>query len=260
MDTINNNPTLRNLISGLFAILILFVAIKTIAEMKTISYIGKSTTVPNTISVSGKGEIFAAPDVATFTFSVSEEAPIVKTAQDKVEEKMDAILADLKKNGVEDKDIKTIAYDIYPRYDYIRSSYDVSGKQVLSAYVVSQSVQIKVKKLEDAGKLLSGIGEFGATNISGLTFLVDKQDEIARNARDQAIADAREQANKLAQSLGVKIIGITSFYETSPYQPYPMYAKEMSLGMGGDGAQSAVTLPTGENKITSNVTITYEIK
>lgn len=261
MDTINNNPTLRNLLVGLFTLLIAFVAIKSIAELKSMSFIGKSLSMPNVISVSGKGEVVAKPDVATFSFSVTEEAESVTAAQNASAKKTDAIITYLTSKGIPTSDIKTVSYNIYPRYDYVGGTMYASGKQVLAAYVVSQTIEVKVKKIEDAGSLLSGIGEFGATNVSGLTFSVDNYDELLREARDKAITDAKEQAHVLAQSLGVTIIGITSFYDQAPYTPYPvMYAKEVSvMGMGGDEAQN-VPLPSGENKIISNVTITYEIK
>jgi uncharacterized protein YggE len=261
MDTINQNSTLRNLAIVLFAILIAFVAIKSYAEVKSLSFIGKSDSAPNVISVFGKGEVVATPDIAMFTFTVSEEAENVAAAQKGTSDKMNKILDYLKKSNVEDKDVKTLSYDIYPRYDYRYDKINYpSGKQVLAGYVASQTVQIKVRTLEKAGELLSGIGEFGASNVSGLSFTFDKQDDLVAQAREKAIADARVQAEKLAKSLGVELVGITSFYENTPYQPYPMaYGKGAADGVMME--QSAnISLPQGESKIMSNVTISYQIK
>jgi hypothetical protein len=107
---------------------------------------------------------------------------------------------------------------------------------------------------------LSGIGEFGATNISGLSFSQDNQDALVREARDKAIKDARDQAKALAKSLGVNLGDIISFYENQGY-PSPMYyAKGSAMGMGGGEIADSARVPSGENKIISNVTITYEIK
>ncbi len=261
MEQLNTNPTFKKAAIGLLFILIAFVAIKTIGEIKAISQSGKAPMAVNSISVSGKGEVLTTPDIATFSFTVSEEAPIVSDAQKKATEKMNAILDYVKKSNVMDKDVKTLSYSIYPRYDYINATYMSAGKQVLSAYVVSQTIEIKVRKMEEAGNLLTGIGEFGATNVSGLSFSVDKQDELAAEAREKAIVDAREQAEKLAESLGVNLGDITSFYESSPYPISPLYYSRdvMMSAVGGEKA-AAPQLPGGENTITSNVTITYEIK
>ena len=262
MENLNTNSTFKKAAIALVVILVVFVAIKTIREMSEISHLGKAQSVQSTINVSGKGEVITTPDIATFSFTVSEEAVVVGDAQKKATEKMNAILTYIKKNNVADKDVKTSSYSIYPRYDYKNATYNMPGKQILAAYVVSQTIEIKVRKLADAGTLLTGIGDFGATNVSGLSFSVDKQDEFALEARNKAITDARTQAQKLAKDLGVNLGPIVSFYESTPYQPGPMYyAKDVMMSSGMGGNQSiAPQLPGGENKIISNVTVTYEIR
>ncbi len=258
-----SNPSTMRLITILLVIAIAFGLVKVTAQIKSLSYIGKPTATPDVITVSGKGEVVVAPDIATFSFGVTEEAVTVGEAQKKSTDKIDAILASIKKGGVEDKDIKTVSYNIYPRYEYHNATMYTSGTQYLAAYVVSQTVEVKVRDLTKAGGLLSGIGEYGATNISGLAFSIDEQDKVIRDARADAIKDAREQAEVLARALGVNLGRITSFYESTPYQPYPIYyAKDSmsSVGMGGDAPRVEAAIPAGENKITSNVTITYEIK
>lgn len=256
-----NNANVRKVLLILCVALTVFVALKALAELKALSYIGRTTPMTNVITVSGKGEVVATPDVATFSFGVTEEAPAVVEAQKKATEKMNKILDYVKKSGVEDKDVKTTSYNIYPRYDYATGAYGYGGKQILRGYVVSQMIEIKVRKIEDAGKLLSGVGEFGATDVSGLMFIQDEEDKLARQARDLAVKDAREQAESLAKSLGVRLGKITSFYENPGYPGPIYYAKDMAVGMGGDGrTETTPSVPSGENKIISNVTITYEIK
>lgn len=261
MENLINNTLFKRISLILGIILILFIGIKTLESAKKLSYIGKAQNVPSTINVSGKGEITTTPDIATFSFTVTEEAATVGEAQKKATDKMNALLAYVKKSDVSDKDVKTLSYTIYPRYDYQGQTYYNPGKQVLAAYVVSQTIELKVRKLENAGTLLTGIGEFGATNVSGLSFLVDKQDELVREARDKAITDAKNEAVKLAKALGVKLGSMTSFYESSPYYPISpiYYSRDMAAG-NMMSEKAAPQIPSGENKIVSNVTITYEIK
>ena len=261
MENLNTNSTFKKAVIALVVVLVAFVAMKTIREMSEISHVGKAQSVQSTINVAGKGEVITTPDIASFNFTVREEAIVVSDAQKKATEKMNAILVYIKKNNVADKDVKTSSYSIYPRYDYQNATYNVSSKQILAAYVVSQTIEIKVRKLADAGTLLAGIGDFGASDVSGLSFSVDKQDELALEARNKAITDARTQAQKLAKDLGVNLGSIVSYYESAPYQPGPMYyAKDMMMSQSMGGQTVAPQLPSGENKITSNVTITYEIR
>jgi len=214
----------------------------------------------DTITFSGKGEVVVKPDIATVSFGVTAENLNVGKAQTEATTKMNNIIDLLKTKGIAEKDIKLTNYNIYPRYDYLQAQiYPYTGKQTLAAYVVSQTVEVKIRDISKAGEILSGVGEFGVTDVSGLTFTVDNEDVVKDQARDLAITDAKNQAKTLAKSLGVRLVKITNFSEGGNYPVYYEMNKSMALGMGG--ADAAVPqVPMGENKITSNVSITYEIK
>jgi uncharacterized protein YggE len=249
----------------LLVLLSIFVAVKTASEFKKMPYIGKDTPVVNAITVTGKGEVITIPDIASFTVTVSEEGLVVADAQKKATEKANKIIAFLKEGGVEEKDIKTTNYSIYPRYEYnkqVQPYYYDSGKQTLAAYVVTHSIEVRVRKVDDAGKLLSGVGEFGVNDVSGLNFTVDKYDDLVKEARTKAIKEARENAEKLAGDLDVKLVRITGYYDQGNYAPV-YYGKEMLMNASADGRGGAMPvpeLPAGESKIISNVSITYEIR
>jgi uncharacterized protein YggE len=219
----------------------------------------------NTITVSGKGEVVVIPDIATVSFGVTAENADVSKAQTESATKINKIMEFLKAKGIEAKDIKNINYSIYPRYDYtkVTQAYPYGGKQVLAGYTVSQTVEVKIHKdlLPKVGEILSGVGEFGVTDVSGLTFSVDKIDAEKNKARDEAIKDARAQAKVLADELGVKLVKITSFSENGNYPMYyGMDSKVMAAAPMGMGGGVSPEIPTGENKITSSVVITYEIR
>jgi uncharacterized protein YggE len=215
----------------------------------------------NTITVSGTGEKMVKPDIALVSFGVSAENLDVSKAQTESATKINNIIAFLKTKNVEEKDIKTTNYSIYPRYNYVgvTTYYPYTGKQVLAAYVVSQNIEVKIRTIADAGAILTGLGEFGVTDVSGLTFTVDNQDTVKAQARELAIVDAKAQAKVLANGLGVKLVKITSFSENGNYPMYYAMEKSAVMGMGGSDAV-APQVPAGENKITSTVSITYEIK
>lgn len=241
------------------SLLALFLLAASIGEFKKIPTIGSDVPAVNTINVSGTGEIVAVPDIATFSFSVTEESLNVVDAQSKSAKSINDIMDYLDKNSIDKKDIKTTGYNIYPRYEYYGTSiYYPSGKQTLAAYVVSQTVEVKIRNIANAGKILGGLGELGANNISGLTFGFDKDDSLKAEARADAISKAKAQAEEIAKSLGVSLGRIVSFNENS-YLP-------MAYGMGGGDVMAVkASAPTpevtpGESKITSTINITYEIK
>lgn len=221
----------------------------------------------NSISVSGVGEAVSLPDIATFSFTVSGDAGTVSEAQGEVTKKMDTILAGLEALGIEEKDIKTTGYNSFPKYEYsgtvciqVYPSYCPPGKQVLVGYEVSHTISVKVRKTEDVGKAFAVVGDNGATGLSDISFTIDDPDKILDEARAEAITNAEKKAKMLARELGVRLVRVVSFYDNSGGGITPYYAE----GFGGDMVKSAPamapTIPAGENKVSVNVTVVYEIR
>lgn len=264
MEIIQNNKIVRPAILVLF-LLSAFLAAKTINELKSYSFIGGGVPVSNTVTVSGEGEAFAVADIASFSFSVIEEAKTVDVAQKAATEKMNRALAFLKEN-VEDKDIKTTSYNIYPKYEYTRQICNQfscpPSNSVLVGYEVSQTISVKVRDTEKAGEILSAIGALGVSNVSGLSFTIDDEEKVAREARKEAIDDAKQKAKELSKDLGVRLVRVVNFNESNGGFPYPSYMKmESAMDAGGFGGGGPIPeIPMGENKVTSNVSITYEIR
>jgi hypothetical protein len=256
-----------------------FLLVKVLGDLKRLPNVGKEVYPQSTISVSGSGEAYAIPDIAVFSFSVTETGNTVKQAQEKADVKINDALTAVREAGIEDKDIKTTGYYVYPKYEWSKTicpasetisadgvtrssvSYCPSGKQILTGYEINQSISIKVRDTEKAGDLVTKVGTVGVSNISGLEFSVDNRDQYVAEARAEAITKAKAKAKELAKQLGVHLGSIISYNENGNY---PIYSK--AEGMGGvDMLVSSISprsaeLPTGETKITSDITITYEIK
>ncbi len=247
-------------------LLAIFLAVLSVKEMKSIGYVGKSEQIINTISVNGKGETVAIPDIATFSFTVTENAKTVAEAQTEATAKIDAALKAIKDEGVEEKDITTLSYNINPHYEYQNSvctQYSCPpSKSILSGYDVSQTIEVKVRDLSKAGALFSLIGTAAVQNIQGLNFTIDDMEKVKAQARTKAIADAKTKADKIARDLGVRLVRVTSFYDSTNDGPIPYYGRgvAMDASVKNQVAPIAPEIPAGEQEITSNVTITYEIK
>ena len=222
-------------------------------------------TGPTTISVSGDGEAVGVPDIGKFTFSVTESAGEAASAQEASGTKINSIIEALKATGVEEKDIKTEYYNMYPKYKYEQApcpygSY-CPGEQVQDGFEVTQTIAVKVRQLDKSGELLALVGDKGATNISSLEFTIDDPEVLKEQARIKAIANAKEKAKDLAKELDVRLVKMVGYYEEDGgVRPYYDY------GMGGDMMKaesaefSAPQVPTGENTTTSRVTITYQVR
>ncbi|HVU80097.1 MAG TPA: SIMPL domain-containing protein [Candidatus Paceibacterota bacterium] len=265
---------LKRAIVASVTLLALFLAVQVIAGVKEWRYIGAGLPSTNTITVSGHGEALAVPDIATFSFTVVSDKATVAAAQEDATAKVNAITDYLSESGIDKKDVQTSDYSVYPQYEYQNAVcptvapgsssmvYCPSGKQVLKGYEVRQTTTIKVRDTAKAGDLLTGVGGKGASEVSGLNFTFDNPDQVQEDARDKAIANAKDKADMLAKSLGVKLVRVVSFNENGNY-PVPMYARDMAYGSTAgvaNEAKSAPEISIGQNKVTSDVNVTYEIR
>ena len=245
----------------------IFLVAMTLNAIKEYRFIGSNVAATNVVTVSGEGEVFARPDTGEFTFSLMEEGDTAGAVQQAVSEKADAIVSALKEKGVEEKNIKTISYELQPKYEWVQErcvvGYSCPGKNVQNGFTLTQSVRVKTSNLDTAGELIALVSEKGASYVSGLSFTIADEDASRADARKQAIDDAQAKAKKLAEDLGVTLVRIVNFSEGSGYVPMPYYAAKdmsMAIGMGGDAVEEAAVVPMGENRITSNVSISYEIR
>ena len=222
-----------------------------------------------TITVDGTGEYFAIPDTALFTFTVEKDAITQKQAKDAGSEVMNNILAKLKKDyDMDDKYLKTINFSLNPKYEWQQQTiYCVrapcpqpDGKNVAVGYTFNQTVSVKIKDIDLAGEVAGKLTEWGATNVSGPEFTLANEDEARNKARTDAIGDAKSKARTLSAQLGVRLVKIQNFSENNGGGIYPMYGGATMMRDGAMEKSIIPEIPMGENKYTSNVSITYEIR
>ncbi|MGH7141174.1 MAG: SIMPL domain-containing protein [Minisyncoccia bacterium] len=236
----------------------------------SLAHFGEGVAATNTISVSGTGDAYAIPDTAEFSFSVSADAATVAAAQASATQKANALTQYLLSAGVDKNDIQTTDYEINPTYKNEATACPMlapangsvgvycppSGNEVLTGYEVTQTTEVKVASTTMAGTLLSGVGQKGATNVSGLSFTAADPSSVQEEARSAAIADAQSKAKALAHELGVSIVRVTNFEENTGGYPMPVAFSTAASG----AAAPAPDISPGQNKVTDNVTITYEIQ
>jgi len=248
--------------SILAVLLSVYVIVLSVKEWKSVKYIGGENS-QGYITVSGTGEVVAVPDLATFTFSSTETAKTVNVARDAATASINKALDVIKKAGVLDADVKTAGYSIAPKYEYSNGDCNVyrcaPGKQSFVGYEVSQTIQVKVRDLNKVGQLLVDVTASGVKNVGDIAFTVESQELLKEQARNEAITKARKQAEDLADSLGVKLVRISSFNEGGAY-PMPYYAKGGDMMEVSAAASPVPNIPAGEQKIVSNVSITYQIR
>lgn len=240
------------LIMVFLAIIIIFFAIKSVNELNN-GDANKNVYQINNISVNGTGEVFAKPDIAQVTIAVSKSEKTAFEAQQKNAEAINQVIKFIKETGIEEKDIKTTNYSLNPVYDYI-----TNRGSVLKGYEARQNLEIKIRNITNVGKVLEGATEAGANEVYGLVFTIDDEEKLKEEARKIAIQKAKDKAKELSKDLDVKLKKLISFSESGGMPP-PIYPVFETFGKTASAPVSP-EVPTGENKISITVTLTYEIK
>jgi len=262
MESLLNNKIFIKVSIALVCILSVIFVVRGISEIYSLRYLGDYKS-PTNITVSGYGEVFAVPDIATIQVSLSYDGKTSKEAQDLLNESITKTLDYLKNQNIEDKDVKSeygglnpkYSYETYPCYSYPCPSRDPK----IIGYSANQSITIKIREVDGANEIRTGLAGLGITNISGPTFSIENEDNLKDEARGKAIEDAKEKAMVLAKQLGSKLGGVVSFSEGNDDYPM-MYGAGAMMKESVASSAPAPELPKGENKIISNVTIIYEIK
>lgn len=246
----------RIALTGVLSILALFLLAQTIT---TASNFGRANTpATDTITVNGEGQVTLAPDVARVSFTVTNSAPTVSDAQAATTRQANAAIEFVKGQGIKEKDIKTSSYNINPQYSYSDGS-GMMRTPKITGYEVSETIQTTIRDLTSVGAFLGGLGKLEVQNVNGPSFMLDDSTAAYDAARADAIAKARLQAEVLAEQLGVHLGKIVNFSESSGgYQVPTMYGA--GVMMSAKAVDATPDVPTGENKYTASVSITYEIR
>ena len=210
---------------------------------------------PRTIEVTGTSTVKATPDIAIIDVGVTTNGVTATSVQSDNTKTMNNILTSVKALGIDGKDITTISYNMYPQYD--QSSTKSSSKIV--GYTLNNMVEIKVRDITIAGKVLSTAVNAGANVNYGISFSLSNADEYYNQALSKAMSNAKSKADTLAKAIGVKIgvpsrvVENSSYYAPSPVANYSLVAANADMG----GSTSAA-VSQGEISVTANVSVTYE--
>ncbi len=210
-----------------------------------------SEAMPRTISVNGIGKASAPPDVVEIQLGVETMKTDASLAISENTERMTAVMDVLKGMNVEDKDVQTVNYSMW-----VEEVYDKEGQPTGEMrYHVVNEVRIKLRDLTKTGELLQKALEAGANKVSGISFSVADPVALQREARDQAIVNARAKADQLAAGLGAHVGPLRQVSEYGGVVVPLEAPMVMEKGVGG----GAVPVSGGEFSITVEIQVVFDI-
>lgn len=215
----------------------------------------KSTgdTTTRQISVTGNGQVLVVPDMATINIGVSSKAASLADAIRQNNAQAQAIKEVLVDMKVDEEDIQTSNFSVYPQ-----SNYDDNGNIISTYFVVENTVYVTVRELSSLGDILDAVAESGANTIYAISFNLQDKTVAQKQARELAVKYAIVQAEQVAAAAGVELGEVLSINVQSSGTPVVV------MGKGGGGYESMGTAPVpvsaGRMTITSNVDIVFAIK
>lgn len=206
------------------------------------------------ISVSGSGSAFGEPDVAVLSLGVEAEAASVSEARSQAAESMEAMLAALRAGGVDDEDIQTTRFSVQPRFDFR------DGRQVLRGFVVNNLVTAKIREIDSVGELIDAAVDAGGdlARVNNLQFTIDDPSELEDQARVEAMEDARNKAETLAEAAGVDLGPPRSISESGGARPIALDRAAFALPAGEPLVDTPIEV--GELEVRVQVQVVYGLE
>lgn len=206
------------------------------------------------ISVSGTGRVVVEPDIGVINLGVEVTKDTVGRARTVAAEAMEKVRLSLADNNVQERDIKTRFFSIYPKYDYENRNRD--GQPKLSGFTVSNQIEVKIRDIDRLSKILDMAISAGgnAIRVDGISFEVDEPGQFHKEARRLAVEDARAKAQQLADLAGVSLGKARAITESSGGVAPKFFAEARAMSAPSVGT----SISPGESEIVLNVSVVYE--
>ena len=203
------------------------------------------------ITVSGQGEAAGAPDLATVNLGVEAFRNTVQAAREDAAAAMNQAIAVLRDRGIEERDIQTSSFNIYPRYD--QNGHNITGFQV------SNQATVKIRDLNALGSIIDEVVAAGGdlTRFQGVSFSIENPKPLEEQARAAAVADLTAKANQLASLTGVQLGRLVSISESGGF-PYPVPVAERAFA--AQDVASATNIVPGEVQVMVTLNATFAIQ
>ncbi|WP_036255601.1 SIMPL domain-containing protein [Methylocapsa acidiphila] len=212
--------------------------------------------VPSLTTV-GTASAEVVPDIATISLGVETERPTAAEAASENARAAQAIIGEIKAQGIDPRDVRTVAVTLSPVYDETNDSNGRLTKRTLRGYVARNDLRIRVRQIDKAGALAQKLMEKGANSFGGVEY-DHEQKELKYDAlRGEAIRDALRRATSYVNGLGVRL-GRVLEIAAPPYSGGPPQAASFAKAAPREAA-SAVPIEPGVLTLRTEVSVTWEL-
>lgn len=206
--------------------------------------------VDKVISVNGKGSIMVSPDLFMVDLGIESEAKTAREVQKINSELSKNLKAKLLSLGVDEKNIKTVNYNLYKDMEYDPET----RTQIMKGYKLVNTVNVVVEDLEKLSKIIDESTDIGVNNIYNIKFTVKDKEVYYNQALKKAIENGKGKASAMAQAAGVSISSPSKVVEVGNYYEPVMYRANYMAEAAADGGSD---ISSGQLEISANVQLEY---
>ena len=205
------------------------------------------------ISVSGTGEVYVPADTVTISLGVSYQAADVTGAQQEVNTRIAAVRQAILAQGIPEEDVSTGTISVYSVSSYAENREKIIG------YNASSTLTIRSKQLDTAGSLIDAALAAGANILNDLSFSASDTTAAEEQALRLAVADARRQAEVLADASGLTLDRLMSLNAGSVYN-YGSANTYAARSVSMEDASAGTYVQAAKICVSASVNAVYEAK
>ncbi|HZS29057.1 MAG TPA: SIMPL domain-containing protein [Candidatus Angelobacter sp.] len=210
----------------------------------------EENTLPKVVRVVGTSEVKVVPDRAVIDIGVEKQDSRATTAKHAEDTAIRKILASLRANAIDEKDMQTTYLSLQPRTIYVK-------KVRTSYFVAEQTLTVTVRDLSKLDGILESLVQAGGNRIDQISYEVSDLRKYRDQARDLAVKAAQEKAEALARAVGQNI-GKAQTIEEVNDTAYGYYANS-TLGMVKKTRSPAPSIALGQKTITASVSVAFDL-
>ena len=216
------------------------------------TYISTGNAPPPSLDVSATGQADASPDRATVSAGVVEQGTTAREAMFSNATLMTAVFDELEAAGIPKSNITTSQLSLRPQYDRRDRN-----KPTIKGYEARNTVTVKSDDIDQVGPMLDALVRAGVNNINQVQFTVKDPKNALKKAREDAIREAREKAESMANAAGVKLGPLLSLTENSGgFNPQPIYARAAVREV----SSASTPISAGDQTLSVSVHLSYGIE
>ncbi|WP_395664944.1 SIMPL domain-containing protein [Methylocella sp.] len=209
------------------------------------------------ITVVGEARAEVPPDVAVLSFAVSTEKKTAVDAAEANARATQAVIAEVRAEGVEPRDIRTLGVTLIPLYDDERDPAGRLVRRTARGYEARNEISVRLRQLDRVGALARRWIESGANRFDGVYFDVENKEAALDALRGEAMRDAERKADAYIKGFKVKLGRILSIAPRGA-GPRPV-AMAMARADKAGGAGTAIPIEPGVETLSVEVEARWEL-